>query len=143
VRLKPVAVAHPVEPLVDTTIAGTHIPAGTSLWLLIRQASLCAEGSQDARDFDPARWVGDGALQRDPKSFLAFGAGPRFCPGRNLAFLESKTAMAMIARNFEVKLDESHGPVEEKFSFTMIPHGLHLRLRERVSAKPMPVGASA
>jgi hypothetical protein len=62
---------------------------------------------------------------------------------RNLAFLESKTAMAMIARNFEVELDESRGPVKEQLNFTMVPHGLHLRLRERVAGSPMPVGAGA
>ena len=52
--------------------------------------------------------------------------------------------MAMIARNFEVVLDESRGPVREQLSFTMVPHGLHLRLRERVAEQPVPaVGAGA
>ena len=31
-----------------------------------------------------------------------FGAGPRFCPGRSLALLEIKMAMAMVFRNFTV-----------------------------------------
>jgi hypothetical protein len=39
--------------------------------------------------------------------------------------------MAMIARNFELELDESNGPVRERLSFTMVPHGLRVRLRER------------
>jgi len=51
--------------------------------------------------------------QRPPtpgqKSFLAFDAGPRFCPGRNLAFLKAKAGMATIARNFAVEFDESCG----------------------------------
>ena len=34
----------------------------------------------------------------------------------------------MIARNFEVQLDEAGGPVEEQFSLTMIPRGLRVRL---------------
>jgi hypothetical protein len=38
--------------------------------------------------------------------------------------------MAMIARNFELELDESAGPVREHFSFTMIPRRLRVRLRE-------------
>jgi hypothetical protein len=42
--------------------------------------------------------------------------------------------MAMIARNFEIELDRSNGEVEEQFSFTMIPRGLSVRLRERVAA---------
>jgi Cytochrome P450 len=62
--------------------------------------------------------------------------GPRFCPGRNLAFLESKSAMAMIARNFEIELDDSEGPVTEQFSFTMVPRGLRVRLRRRAARTP-------
>ena len=38
---------------------------------------------------------------RTPRRFLSFGAGPRFCPGRNLAFLEGKAALTMLARNFQ------------------------------------------
>ena len=76
----------------------------------------------------------------DQKSFLPFRAGPRFCPGRNLAFLESKAALAMIARNFEIELDDSE-PVTELFGFTTVPSGLRVRLRERAGVtSPLPVG---
>ncbi len=139
-RLKSVAPVMLVESLMQTTIAGTHIPAGTRLLLLTRQA--CRHAVERGDQFDPERWLGDdGRSAPDQRSFLTFGAGPRFCPGRNLAFLESKTAMAMIARNFEIELDESHGPVTERFSFTMIPEGLRVRLRERAPGNsPLPVG---
>jgi cytochrome P450 len=133
-RLRPVAPLLGVEPLMDTTVAGTHIPAGTRMMLLTRHAGLHGGGVERANDFDPERWLnGDdqSGAAPDQKSFLAFGAGPRFCPGRNLAFLESKTAMAMIARNFDLELDDSGGPVQEQLSFTMIPQGLRVRLRER------------
>jgi cytochrome P450 len=124
-------------------IAGTHTPAGTRLMLLTRHASIHGGGFECASDFAPERWLDEGDDERpahDPKSFLAFGAGPRFCPGRNLAFLESKSAMAMIAHNFQIELDESNGPVKEQFSFTMIPQGLRVRLRERVADDPLPAG---
>jgi cytochrome P450 len=137
-RLKPVAPVIGLEPLSDTTICDTHIPAGTSLLLLNRLASLGSGGFEHAERFDPERWLedSDGAgATRDPKNFLAFGAGPRFCPGRNLAFLESKCAMAMIARNFEIEPDETAVP-EERFAFTMIPDGLRLRLSERRQRQP-------
>jgi len=126
-RLKSVAPLLTVEPLLDTTICATHIPAGTQLLLLLRQAGF---GQEPASHFDPERWlVADQA--RAPKS-LVFGAGPRFCPGRNLAFLESKNALAMVARNFELELDSSKGPVTERFNFAMMPQGLRVRLRARV-----------
>ncbi len=142
-RLKPVAPIIGVEPITDTTLAGTRIPAGTRLVLLTRLAGLRAVNRAD--EFDPDRWLDDGRDSQngsapDQKSFLGFGAGPRFCPGRNLAFLESKAALAMIARNFQLELDESAGPVSELLAFTMIPKGLRVRLRERVSHKPIPVG---
>ena len=137
-RLKPVAVALLLESLVDTTIAGTHIPAGTRLWLPTRHAGLGAV--QRGTEFDPERWRNDdrAGAAPDQKSFLAFGAGPRFCPGRNLAFVEAKTAMAMLARNFELELDQTKGPVKELLSFTMIPKGLRVRLRERTSQTSIP-----
>jgi cytochrome P450 len=145
IRLKPVAPILGVEPLTDTTLAGTRIPAGTRLILLTRLAGLRAVSRAD--EFDPDRWLEDGRDGQDSgapdqKSFLGFGAGPRFCPGRNLAFLESKAALAMIARNFQLELDESAGPVSELLSFTMIPKGLRVRLRERAPLESVPVGAT-
>jgi cytochrome P450 len=136
-RLKPVAPVIGLEPLADTSVLGTRIPAGTRLMLLTRHAGIHGGGFQRASDFDPERWLDDGedtGATNDPRSFLAFGAGPRFCPGRNLAFLESKSALAMIARNFEVAIEDADGPVDEQFSFTMIPRGLRVRLRERERA---------
>lgn len=134
-RLKSVANGTTVQSRVETTVCETRIPADTRLILLFRHASRRAGGAA----FDPGRWLGgprgegdERCPHRPPdqKSFLMFGAGPRFCPGRNLAFLESKTAMAMIARNFEIELDESR-PVRERLSFTMVPEDLRVRLRRR------------
>jgi cytochrome P450 len=136
-RLKPVAVALTIESVSDMTSAGTLIPAGTRLWLATRRAGL--QAVQRADVFDPERWLEDredAGGAPDQKSFLAFGAGPRFCPGRNLAFLESKTTMAMIARNFHIELDESAGPVSEHNTFTLVPKGLRVRLRERARERP-------
>jgi cytochrome P450 len=66
-----------------------------------------------------------------PAKTLAFGAGPRFCPGRNLALLESKAALSMISRSFEWELDESAGPVREAFEFAIVPRGLRVLVRGR------------
>jgi cytochrome P450 len=138
-RLKPIIPAGNLEPIADTTIVDTRIPAGTRLWLLTRHAGLHASGISHAHDFDPERWLSatvgrggrhDSTPARD--SFLAFGAGARFCPGRNLAFLESQAALAMLARNFELELDHTDGPVRELFSGTVLPLGLRVRPRTRI-----------
>ncbi len=140
-RLKPVAPIAGFDALTDVTLADTHIPAGTRLLLLDRLAGLRAV--KRAGEFDPNRWLDDDRSETpDQKTFLAFGAGPRFCPGRNLAFLESKAAMATIARNFHIELDESAGPVTETLRFTMAPSGLRVRLTKRAAPKSIPVGAT-
>jgi cytochrome P450 len=131
-RLKSVAPIGSVEPLADTEVAGIRMPAGTKILLLTRQAGL--RDVARPREFLPDRWLDEGELQApDQKSFLTFGAGPRFCPGRNLAFLEAKTALAMIARNFEISLDPAAEPVTELLGFTMSPKGLRVRLRQRAA----------
>lgn len=133
IRLKPVAVWESGEPLKDMTICGTLIPAGTRVTMLKRRVSLGAGGPE----FEPERWLEHDERQApDTKSFLGFGAGPRFCPGRNLAFLEAKTALAMIAADFEIELDDTSGPVSEDVSFTMIPKGLRVRLTSRAVTTP-------
>ncbi len=129
-RLKPVVPISGLEPLADTEVAGVRVPAGTRLMILHRYAGL--REVERANEFKPERWFDDDELETpSQKSFLAFGAGPRFCPGRNLAFLEAKTALGMIARNFEIELDPSADPVTELLGFTMSPRGLRVRLRER------------
>jgi cytochrome P450 len=133
-RLTPVVPITGLEPLADTEIEGVHIPAGTRLFLLHRYAGL--QSTVRAEEFKPERWLEDeeDLPIPDQKSFLTFGAGPRFCPGRNLAFLEAKTALGMIARNFEIELDPAAPPVTELLGFTMSPKGLRVRLRERTPA---------
>jgi cytochrome P450 len=118
-RLKSVAALLFVEPLEDVTIAGVELPRGTRVTALTRYA-----GAHGDAAFDPAR-------RRDPKRFLTFGAGPRFCPGRNLALLEARSALAMLARGFEIALEPKAPPVRERFGFTMQPSGLRVLVRAR------------
>jgi len=130
-RLKPAASFIVAESVRDAVIGDVHVPAGTRLLLLTRYAAIQAHHFDRPGAFDPDRWIGEPSGTHDTKAFLAFGAGPRFCPGRNLALLEAKTALATIARNFEVTLDPTAGPVTERFAFTTAPAGLRVHLRPR------------
>ena len=133
-RLKPAGPVFAFEPLEDAVIGGLPIPRGTQVLMLTRLATMDPAAFGAPERFDPERWLCRPEGQaHDPSAFLPFGAGPRFCPGRNLAMLEGKAALAMLARTFELRLDEGCGPVREKFHFTMGPQGLRLRLRERAT----------
>ena len=66
---------------------------------------------------------------------MPFGAGPRMCPGRYLALLEMKMAMAVLLGRFDIAAVDApngHEP-EERLSFTMMPVGLSMRLRSRAA----------
>jgi cytochrome P450 len=97
------------------------------VFVLTRPASLDDNNYRDAKAFTPERWV----AQREghnPKAFLHFGAGPRFCPGRYLASLEMKMALATLSRNFSVEYAEDPETTKEVFAFSMMPSRLRLRL---------------
>jgi cytochrome P450 len=120
-RLKSVAPIIGLESLLDTEVGGVAFPAGTRLVILARLANVAG----DPRFRPESRLRGGG----DPRSSLVFGAGPRFCPGRNLAFLEAKAAMATIATGFEFELANPSTAVTEQFGFVMRPRDLQLRMR--------------
>ena len=137
-RLKPVAPNLPVEAIRDTVVAGFAVPADTMVWSLLRHDSMDDRLVADAAQFRPERWLAAGA--QDPSAAasakrvsMPFGSGPRVCPGRYLALLEIKMAMAMLLGCFEIASVDTPdgGPAQELMSFTMSPVGLRMRLRTR------------
>jgi cytochrome P450 len=110
--------------------------------MILRHDNLNERCFPNAQDFRPERWLAqDGAAgAMNPKRVsMPFGAGPRVCPGRYLALLEIKMAMAMLLQNFEIEgIDTPDGgEAQELMSFTMIPVGLKIRLKRRPAATAM------
>lgn len=129
IRLRSPASVILVEAVDNTELAGVTLPAGTRVILLTRKAAFREQSFARAREFRPERWLTDGGA--DSKDYLAFGAGPRVCPGRNLAHLEAKAALAVLASGFDVTLDPDAPPVYEDFGFTTGPSAVPVRLRTR------------
>jgi len=136
-RLKPVAPQIGLQTLRDTVVGDVQVPKDTALLGLLRHDSVDERWLPRATTFEPARWLVDGApsaAATSPKRLsMPFGAGPRMCPGRYLALLEMKMAMATLLGRFDiVRVDTPDGqPTQEKLSFTMTPVGLTMRVRER------------
>lgn len=137
IRLRPPGVTAEARSLRDSRILGVHVPAGTRLLLLTRYASLTRDGIAPGPPWPttlvPDRWLpgptNEQRLHRD--LFFAFGAGPRFCPGRNLAFMMLRTALAVLALGFELSLDAETPEVDERVAFMDAPDELLVRIRER------------
>ena len=88
---------------------------------------------EDARRFEPARWL-DGpsaaSLQRGGLH-VPFGSGPRMCPARNLALIEIRLVLSTLYRNFNVQRVGASESVSEASGFTMMPRGVRVRLEPR------------
>jgi cytochrome P450 len=129
-RLKPAAPFISAEALDDTTVGDVAIDKGTIVVCLMRDTSPDNPHFENAAQFDPGRWLQDSVNR---KAAMPFGAGPRICPGRYLALLEIKVAMAMLLARFDIaSLATVHGgEPDERVAFAMSPETLHMRLRLR------------
>ena len=114
-----------------------QVPAGTVVISLLRRDSVSDAHVPNAAAFDPERWLAKGGPGQQANSAkrlsMPFGAGPRICPGRYLALLEMKMAMATLLGRFEIlSVDTPDGAeAQERLSFTMTPVGLSMRLGRR------------
>lgn len=137
-RLKPVAPILALQAERDTQVGDVQVPSGTVLINLMRRDSVSDSHLPRAAAFEPERWLADGpagAMAASAKrTSMPFGAGPRMCPGRYLALLEMKMAMAQLLNRFDIAgVDTPDGePAREQLAFTMTPIGLRMRLRVRV-----------
>ena len=134
-RLKPVAPFLALQALRDTRIGDVAVPEDTQVWCVLRHDSVSERHFTAPQAFRPERWLDEAepALSSAAKrAAMPFGSGPRICPGRYLALLEMKVAMATLLSGFDIEaVDTPDGqPAAERMAFTMTPVGLSLRLRE-------------
>ncbi len=131
-RLKPVAPFRVVQALQDTVVAEVAVPKNTIIWGVSRHDALDAAHFPEPEKFRPERWLeADAAAASHAKRVSTpFGAGPRVCPGRYLALVEMKLALATLLSQFHI--DDVGTPdgqeARELMSFTMTPVGLTLNL---------------
>jgi cytochrome P450 len=104
---------------------------------VMRRDSVSDVHTPRAASFEPQRWLEEGtatAGATSPKrTSMPFGAGPRICPGRYMAMLEMKLAIAVLLSRFDIQMvDTADGlPAREKLSLAMAPVGLRMRLKAR------------
>ncbi len=134
-RLKPVGPFLPVEAIVDTTVEDVHVPKGSLVWCVMRHDSVDEKHFPNAQAFAPERWL---AQTVDKQASTPFGAGPRTCPGRYLALLEIKVAVAMLLSRFEIdSVDTADGQEpQELMAFVMSPVGLRMQLSLKPNQPP-------
>ena len=136
-RLKPVAPFIGFQARRDTVVGDVQVPAGTMILSVMRHDGISETHIANAAVFSPERWLEENNPAfnaTSPKRIsMPFGGGPRICPGRYLALLEMKMAMATLLGQFDiVGLDTPDGLApRENMALTMVPVGLSMRLAAR------------
>ncbi len=137
-RMRSVAPLMFVQAIEPTHVQGVELTPDVIAVVLTRTPGGNDSSFSEAKNFDPLRWMRKDEANvarcpmHDPKAMLAFGAGSRICPGRGLAVAEMHCVLGMLYRNFEVETLADPETVTERFSFTMVPVGLQVRLRARI-----------
>ena len=141
-RLKPVAPVNSVQALRDTVVGDVQVHTGMLVMCLTRRDGVADAHVPQADQFLPERWLPGAAgtaaqmTAGARRTSMPFGAGPRICPGRYLALLEMKVAIATLLSHFDIARVSTPDdlPPVERLAFTMTPVGLRLRLRSRLAS---------
>lgn len=103
----------PWEAQKDMTIAGTHIPKGTTVQIVPAMIQLNPEiWGSDADVFRPGRWEDMDGNASSPYAMETFSNGPRMCPGKALALLNMKVLLVGLIRDFEMEIVDDGKEVE-------------------------------
>ncbi|XP_065879080.1 alkane hydroxylase MAH1-like [Euphorbia lathyris] len=89
---------------------------------------------EDCMEFKPERWIdGNGNLKYETSAkFYIFNAGPRICPGKDIAFALMKAAAATIIYNFNIQVVETQ-PIIAKASIILeMKHGMRVKVNTLV-----------
>ncbi|VAI10669.1 unnamed protein product [Triticum turgidum subsp. durum] len=118
----------------DVLPSGHEMKAGDKI-LIFSYCMARMEGvwGKDCMEFRPERWVtADGKLRYEPSyKFISFNAGPRTCLGKEMAFVQMKTAAAAVLWNLAVETVPGH-VVEPKLSIILhMKNGLAVTVKRR------------
>jgi cytochrome P450 len=133
-RLKPVTPTIYQEAIEDVEVGDLYIKKGMVVMLQNKVAQTHADNFTDPDVFSPERWLAKATgcphnAAHKPEVIQVFGAGPRFCPGKNLAMQEMVCVISMICKNFDFDLAVDKKNITEEFAFTMYPKNLWIKLK--------------
>jgi cytochrome P450 len=134
---------------VDHELGGFHIPAGSSLMVLITMIHRDPKIWPNPEGYDPQRFLPENTRGRPRQAYMPFGAGRRICVGSTFAIIEATLLTAMISRRMAFDLPRG-AVVEAEAAITQrprngLPMTVHHRVTEpagragRAAGRPLPV----
>lgn len=130
-RLHPPIWLFPRDSVQDDDLAGWHIPARSTIFLMPYVTHRSPDYWVEPERFDPERFSPERAAQLSRHVYYPFGAGQRKCIGAAMALLQTHLSLAMIMQRFRVRPMPDH-PVEVGTLVTLRPlRGVKLAIEPR------------
>ena len=130
-RIRPVTPNLYMQANEDVVVNDFAIPKNTTVMLQNKVSQTREQHFSNPNEFIPERWMRGGCPMHEnhePEVFRAFGAGPRFCPGKNLAMHEMTISISMLCKHFDFALTVKPEEVLEQFAFTVFAKNLFVKL---------------
>ena len=119
-RLYPPGWAFTRTPREDDVVCGTRVPAGSIVIVCAYANHRSPRFWDDPETFDPERFA-PGRREAIPQyAYFPFGVGPHSCIGKHMAEIETRVALAMLARRYRV-VAASDAPVPATPAITLTP----------------------
>ena len=105
-----------------TASNGVVIPKGCQVYIPIYNIQRNPVFWPNPDKFDPERFGPNAKVPYDSATFLAFGDGPRMCPGRQYSHIKIKMALISMLRDFKfVKTEETDVPLPYDNTYQVTP----------------------
>ncbi|XP_063217534.1 cytochrome P450 4g15-like [Bacillus rossius redtenbacheri] len=129
----------PVSPVVarqaqeDIVLSKFTIPAGTTIVIPIYQLQRDPQYVLQPQDFDPDRFSHSTAEGWRKLSFVPFTAGRRICIAKNYSYMQMKTTLSSVLRNYEILPCGSRDEMEclEFELMLKLVHGYKVKIKKR------------
>jgi len=115
----------------DDEINGFHVPAGSSLMVLITMIHRDPTVWGNPEGYDPARFLPENAKGRPRQAYMPFGAGRRICVGSTFAIVEATLLAAMLSRRYAFDLPRGYRPDPEAAITQRPRNGLPMTVHRR------------
>ena len=126
-RLYPPGWAFTRTPEADDEIAGTPVRAGSIVIVSSYANQRSPRFWDDPETFDPERFAPGRRETIGAYAYFPFGVGPHACIGKHMAEIESRLALALLARRYRLE-PVSPAPVPPEPAITLTP-GAPIRVR--------------
>jgi cytochrome P450 len=130
-RLYPPAPAVQRRVTAATMLGSRELPGGSIVLVSIGNIHRHPDFWEEPERFNPDRFLQDETKSRHRLAYMPFGAGSRTCVANHFALVEGTLLLALIARQYDLKLASGY-QVEPELTVTLRPrHGLLMTLHKR------------